>query len=82
MVDKIDKTLNRLSTKDKKKYKLILQRVKNRDLNGMNVKKMRDRQDIYRVRARHMRVLFRILPDRSIKILCFERRSDTTYKKI
>ncbi|MFH1315082.1 MAG: hypothetical protein ABIH67_01675 [Candidatus Uhrbacteria bacterium] len=79
-MDKIAKALCKLSTKEKKMVKSALLKVKLGQVTGLDVKKLKNRDDIYRVRKGDLRILFHRTKD-SIKILALERRIDTTYKK-
>ena len=79
-MDKIEKALNKLSAKEKQKFKQILFQIKASDFQGLNLKKLRKRHDIFRVRKGNMRIIFRKEND-SIKILTLERKSSKTYKK-
>lgn len=78
MVDRIDKALNKLSSKEQKTLKQVLQKIVDGKLSGLDIKKLKGRQDIYRVRKGKMRVLFRKDGD-EITVLAVERRSETTY---
>ena len=80
-MDKIAKALRRLSAKEQKTIKAILLKVKSGDLAGLDLKKLKDRDDVFRVRKGNLRILFRRIDDQAIRILALERRSDTTYKK-
>jgi mRNA-degrading endonuclease RelE of RelBE toxin-antitoxin system len=77
MVDRIEKALNKLSDKEKKMLKKILQNIVKGELKDLDVKKLKGRDDIYRVRKGKMRIIFK--KEKEIKILTVERRSETTY---
>lgn len=79
-MDKIAKALRKLSTKEQKTIKALLLKVKSGQLSGLDIKKLKDRDDIYRVRKGDLRIIFHRANDGVIKILALERRSDTTYK--
>ncbi|PIX62256.1 hypothetical protein CO057_00460 [Candidatus Uhrbacteria bacterium CG_4_9_14_0_2_um_filter_41_50] len=79
MVNKIDKALSKFSNKEKAEFKKILQKVKAGDFLALDIKKLKNRQDIYRIRKGSMRIIFQ-KTDHGIKILSFERRLDNTYK--
>ena len=80
-MDKIEKLLDKLSGGEKKKVKSVLKQIKKGGFKGLDVKKLKGRNDIYRARSGSMRIIFHKLKDRSIKILAVERRSSKTYKK-
>jgi len=76
---RIKKALKKLSSDEHRKLKLILLNIQNKDFQYLDIKKLRNRDDIYRVRKGKIRIIFRYVND-SIYILSVERRSDTTYK--
>lgn len=79
-MDKIRKALNKLNSKEKQKFKEILAQIKTGNFQGLDLKKLKGRNDIFRVRKGNMRIIFRKTVN-SIKILTLERRSSKTYKK-
>jgi len=79
-MDKIRKALNKLSPKEKQKFKEILVQIKTGNFQDLDLKKLKGRNDIFRVRKSNMRIIFRKTFD-YIKILTLERRSSKTYKK-
>lgn len=77
-MNRIDKALNKLRTKEKKKIKNILLKIKKEELEGLDLKKLKGRSGIYRVRKGDIRVIF-YKKKGSIKILSVERRRSNTY---
>ncbi len=77
-MDKIAKALKKLSHKEKNQVKIIFARLKRRDFKGLNIKKLKGREDIYRVRKGYLRVIY--YNKEEIYILALERRSERTYK--
>jgi mRNA-degrading endonuclease RelE of RelBE toxin-antitoxin system len=78
-MDKIQKALKRLTEKERGRFKALLVQIERGDLKGLDIKKLKDREDIYRVRKGDMRVIFRKHKN-AIYILALERRTSTTYK--
>jgi mRNA-degrading endonuclease RelE of RelBE toxin-antitoxin system len=78
MTDRIDKALNRLSEKEKIKLKEIINLIRLGELDGLDLKKLKGRKDVYRIRKGDMRIIF-IKKDFDTYILSVERRTDTTY---
>ncbi|MBU0660942.1 type II toxin-antitoxin system RelE/ParE family toxin [Patescibacteria group bacterium] len=78
MVDKITKTLQRLSPKEKKWVKNILTQLKKKNLKHLDIKKLKGRTDVYRIRKGKIRIMFRMHKE-DIYLLAIERRADTTY---
>ena len=78
-MDKIEKALNRLTPKERRKLKEILFRINTGNFQGLDLKKLKRREDIFRVRKGDMRIIFYKTGD-SIKILSVECRTSKTYK--
>ena len=81
-MDKIQKALEKLTLKEKKKVKEILIKLKNQQLKSLDIKKLKGREDIFRVRKGRIRIVYKTDPKGSIFILIIERRNDTIYDKI
>ena len=81
MVDKIEKALKKLTEKERKTIKSVLIKIQNGKTKDLDVKKLKGRDDIFRVRKGRIRVVFR-KSNENISILSVERRSDKTYKDL
>ncbi len=81
MVDKIEKALRKLTEKERKAIKNILTKIKKEKIKDLDIKKLKGRDDIFRVRKGSMRIVFR-KKNESILILSVERKSDKTYKNL
>jgi mRNA-degrading endonuclease RelE of RelBE toxin-antitoxin system len=57
-MDKIQKLLNSLSNKEKLKIKEILLKIKSKNLESLDIKKLKGREDIFRVRKEKLRIIF------------------------
>ena len=82
MVDKLDKAISKLSNTEKKIMKIVLSQIKKGDVLNLDIKKLKDRTDIFRVRKGQIRIIYRQSKKKDIKILHIGRRSDLTYKNI
>jgi len=78
-MDKIQKAPGKLTEKERKVIKEILIKLKNRQIENFNIKKLRGREDVFRVRKGRIRIIYRTNIKNNIFILSIERRSDTTY---
>ncbi|MEX2054214.1 MAG: hypothetical protein WD883_03245 [Candidatus Colwellbacteria bacterium] len=79
-MDKIAKALSKLIPKEREQIKVILEKLKSNKTSGLDIKKLKDRNEIFRVRSGKLRVIYK--KDQSgISLLAIERRNDTTYKK-
>lgn len=79
-MDSITKALQKLTPKEEKLCRDILLQIKTENVFLFDIKKLKGRDDIYRVRKGGMRIIFRKIKG-SIKILALERRSNETYKE-
>ena len=77
-MDKIEKTLAKLTIKERLAVKNILTRLMTGSFDDLDVKKLKDTKNIFRVRKGQIRIIF-IKNDEQINILAIERRSDNTY---
>ncbi|OHA65850.1 MAG: hypothetical protein A3D64_00050 [Candidatus Wildermuthbacteria bacterium RIFCSPHIGHO2_02_FULL_49_9] len=78
-MDKISKALKRLSPKERGQVKELLLKIESGELAGLDVKKLKGRGDIFRVRRGDLRVIFQ-RKNGAVSILAVERRSEGTYK--
>lgn len=78
-MDKISKAINKLNGKERQTVKKILLSMRNGELAGLDLKKLKGRDDIYRVRKGKIRIVYRTGKNGEIFILTIERRSDNTY---
>jgi mRNA-degrading endonuclease RelE of RelBE toxin-antitoxin system len=79
-MDKISKALKKLLSNEKKSIEKILVKLKRFDFSGLDVKKLKGREDIYRAHKGDLRIIFYYSRNKDINILALERRSDNTYK--
>ena len=79
-MDKIEKALEKLSPTEKKQIRGILQQILANDFKGLDLKKLKSREDIFRVRKGNFRIIYRLFGS-STFILAIERRSEKTYKR-
>ena len=77
-MDKIAKALARLSAPERLKIKNILEKINSGNFTGLDLKKLKGRDDVYRARIGKIRIIYRLAKDQ-IFILAIERRNDNTY---
>ncbi len=80
MVDRIKKVLKKLEEKQRRKLTEIIERIVNNTIDGLDVRKLAGRNDVFRVRVGQHRIIFKHLTDHTNQILILEKRSDTTYR--
>ncbi|MBI2039112.1 MAG: type II toxin-antitoxin system RelE/ParE family toxin [Candidatus Niyogibacteria bacterium] len=78
-MDSIDKEFARLTEKEKKHVRAIFVQLKEGDQRGLNVKKIKGREDVFRVRKGKLRVIYQ-LQDKTVHILAIRYRREDTYK--
>ena len=79
-MDKIAKALKKLSPQENQIIKDILTGLKNKNLQGLDIKKLKGNEDIFRVRKGKIRIMYRLLKNNDTMVLAIERRSEKTYK--
>ena len=78
-MDKINKALKKLTTEERETAKAILTKIDEGNFTALNIKKLKGRQDIYRVRQGKIRIIYKISDDKKIFILTLGRKNDNTY---
>ena len=78
-MDKIAKALKSLLPKERELIKKILLKIKNNSLSGLDLKKLKNCDNIFRVRQGRLRIIFKKQNNGRCFILTIERRSDKTY---
>jgi mRNA-degrading endonuclease RelE of RelBE toxin-antitoxin system len=78
-MDPIKKALAKLSLKERIVIKSVLGRLISGETNGMDIKKLKDRDDIFRVRKGDMRIIYQ-KQNGQIILLAIKRRNEATYK--
>jgi len=79
-VDKIEKALQKLTQKEREWAKEILERLSSGKTEGLDIKKLKGREDIFRVRKSDIRIVYRLVAHGKIFILMIERRQESTYR--
>jgi mRNA-degrading endonuclease RelE of RelBE toxin-antitoxin system len=78
-MDKISKLLNLLTLKERVLVKDILNKLLNSNLVGLDIEKLKGREDIFRIRKGDLRIIYRSY-NNQIFILAIDRRNEKTYK--
>jgi mRNA-degrading endonuclease RelE of RelBE toxin-antitoxin system len=79
-MDKINKSLQKLNGKERKRIKETLEQLKNKNFKGLQTKKLKGQYDVFRVRKGGIRIIYRVSEVGEMFILAIERRSEKTYK--
>ena len=74
------KNLRKFPKDDRDELLEIMRQIRSGDLSGLNVKRLKDRQDAFRVRKGDFRIIFRRVNQGPNIIIAVERRSEGTYK--
>jgi len=78
-MDKIEKALKKLSGKERKRIKQALDKLLLGKITGLDIKKLKDRSDIFRLRIGGLRIIYHRYGEK-IDVLAIARRSEKTYK--
>ncbi len=80
-MDAIEKALQKLTSKERSRVKDVLTKLAAGKLQGLDIKKLQGRDDIFRVRKGDLRIVYRA-KEGAVLILLIERRSEKTYDSI
>ena len=80
-MDKIEKALSRLGLKGKQKLKTILLQIERDNFRNLDLKKLKGRKDIFRIRKGNIRIIIIYKTNNFIKILSAEHKTSKTYKR-
>ena len=78
-MDKIEKALRKLTNRERSEVTALLSKLKSKKYQGLDIKKLKGSDVIYRIRKGSLRIIYRI-SEESIFILAIERRRENTYK--
>ncbi|MES2087795.1 MAG: hypothetical protein V4467_02250 [Patescibacteria group bacterium] len=78
-MDRINKELRKLSEKERAFVKEILQKIQKGNTTSLDIKKLKGRTDIFRVRKGTVRIIYQ-KTESGIFILALERRNESTYR--
>ncbi len=78
-MDKIQKALQKLNNKDRNQVKQILEQLFAGNFSNFDIKKLKGKEDIFRVRKGDFRIIYRV-EKQKIFILAIERRRENTYR--
>lgn len=79
-MDEIEKALRKLAEGQRQDFLRLMYRIASGDLAHLDVKKLKGRDDVFRVRKGKYRIIFMKTKGEHI-ILSIERRNDTTYRR-
>lgn len=79
-MDPIEKALAKLTAKERKMVKDVLRALQSGTHKGLDTKKLKGHDNIFRVRKGDIRILYRTDNTNMIFILVIQRRNDNTYK--
>ena len=76
---KLEKFLSKLVPRERDALKHILEKIIKLDLEGLDIKKIKSLDDVYRVRKGNFRIIF-YFHNKTVYIIEASRRNDNTYK--
>ncbi len=79
-MDRISKALEKLTPKERKAIKEILIQIEKGRLQNLDIKKLKIKNNVFRVRKGSLRIIFYKL-NSSTRVLTIERRVSKTYQK-
>lgn len=78
-MDKISKALKKLTDKECETVKYILSKLNRGETKEFDIKKLKGRNDIFRIRKGDIRIIYRVDKEQ-VYLLAIERRNENTYK--
>lgn len=78
-MDELEKSLRKLTPGERKQVKDVLARLVANDFKGLDIKKLKGSEDIFRVRKGDVRIIYR-RDGSKLFVLTIERRSEGTYR--
>lgn len=78
-MDKIAKSLALLNSKERVLVKMILKKIQKNNFKGLDLKKLKGYDGIFRIRKGKIRIIYRLDENKQIFVLTIERRSEKTY---
>ena len=78
-MDRIDKVLRKLSSKECSRLVPVLQKILAADFSGLDFKKLKGKESTFRVRKGRLRIIFKITMTGEVLLLAIDRRDDQTY---
>lgn len=82
MPDKIAKLLAKLPRKQLDLFLDVLTKIQKGDLSGLDVKSLKGRKNLYRVRVGNHRIIFTVNDQGKHNILLIAKRNEKTYKDL
>ncbi|HEY4475427.1 MAG TPA: hypothetical protein VJB92_01760 [Candidatus Paceibacterota bacterium] len=79
-MDRIEKAIQKLTEKERRAVRTLLGKVSRSEFQGLDVKKLKGHDHIFRIRKGSIRIIYRVGRDGEIFLLAIERRSEKTYK--
>jgi len=75
----LEKLLSRFHKEDREALEFLVKKIISLDWRGLNIRKLKGYQDVFRLRKRRLRIIF-IKRDNTISFINIERKNESTYK--
>lgn len=76
----LDKKLRKFSEKERVEIEHLIEKILDRNLAGLDCKKLKGAGNLFRVRKSRIRIIFEMRGEEESNILTIERRREDTYK--
>lgn len=76
----LDKQLKKFSKNEREKIARLIERIIDRNLAGLDCKRLRGLKNLFRVRKGRIRIIFELESNKEPNIISIERRCEDTYK--
>ena len=78
-MDKIDKALSKLVSKEKARIKNIIKALQSGRFDNLDIKKLKGLENVFRVRQGGLRIIYQTI-DKEVIILKIDKRKEDTYR--
>lgn len=82
MVDRLTKELRKLSRQELKRVLAALEKLERGEVDTLQVKALKGRDALYRVRVGRLRIVYRMADDGEILLLAVRWRDEQTYRDV
>ena len=79
-MDRIEKSLQKLTPKERGRIKEIVRKLEVDDTAGLDIQKLKGKNDIFRIRKGNIRIVYRKDSQGKIFLLAIERRKENMYR--
>jgi mRNA-degrading endonuclease RelE of RelBE toxin-antitoxin system len=81
-MDRLAKELQKLSKKELERVLIVLQKLQLGQVDSLQVKSLKGRDEVYRARVGRFRVVYSVSKEGTLNVLAVRKRDEKTYRDI